>query len=357
MASIRRKGAYRWEARVNRNSVSQSRTFDTRSDAERWAAKTEQLVRQHRHGIAMEAETLTLDQALKNYADEVSPNKKDGGYIEKLMIERIRRDYPDLCKLPLPQVRLSTLKDWKEHMLTQTGPATFNRHRSLLRRLFVVAASEWDYESLENPVAKLSRAKEPLGRDRRVSDDDVEKLVATAEQMIVAGKRICEMPAIIRLALATGMRAGEIRTLTWPMVDLTNHFIRIAAIHAKNSKARLVPLFPEAEEVLRALQQSTRCVFPGANRDKRAISKDFIEIKKQLGIADMVFHDLRHEFTSRKVEDGWGLLKVQVLTGHSNATMVNRYAHLDTTTLVAEIRQMPAGPLAAARQNLTAGPA
>jgi integrase len=51
------------------------------------------------------------------------------------------------------------------------------------------------------------------------------------------------------------------------------------------------------------------------------------------GIEDFVFHDLRHEATSRMVEAGLSLLEVQSITGHSNAEMVRRYTHLDTLKL------------------------
>ena len=58
---------------------------------------------------------------------------------------------------------------------------------------------------------------------------------------------------------------------------------------------------------------------------------------KAAEIEDFVFHDLRHEATSRMVEAGLSLLEVQSITGHSNGEMVKRYTHLDTLKLARKL--------------------
>lgn len=362
MANIRRKGPRRYEARVKRKGVEKSRSFTTRADANEWAARTEQLAIQGRYGLEEQNNTLTLSEALRDYKREVSSHKGNANS-EFYMVDRLEADFPELCAKPLGQIRTEHLRQWRKAMLQRLAPATFNRYRALLHHLFNVAATDWGLEALDNPVSKLRRAVEPPGRDRRLNDHEVNELVTTAVELLQLDEPICEMPEIISFALLTGMRAGEIRLLQWHMVDLRQGIIRLRGADTKSRKARLVPLFPGASDILQARQRSRKQihgpVFPNASRDNKAISKDFMRIRKVAGMENVRFHDLRHEFTSRKVEDGWGLLKVQQLTGHSTATMVKRYAHLDSTSLAAEIRQMPDGPLAAIRHqhSVSQGPA
>ncbi|MAN79671.1 MAG: integrase [Rhodospirillaceae bacterium] len=46
------------------------------------------------------------------------------------------------------------------------------------------------------------------------------------------------------------------------------------------------------------------------------------------GLNDVRFHDLRHTFASRLVQQGVSLYEVMHLTGHKSVSMVQRYAHL-----------------------------
>ena len=45
-------------------------------------------------------------------------------------------------------------------------------------------------------------------------------------------------------------------------------------------------------------------------------------------IRGLRFHDLRHEATSRTVENGMSVFQVSLITGHKSMAMVRRYAHL-----------------------------
>ena len=55
---------------------------------------------------------------------------------------------------------------------------------------------------------------------------------------------------------------------------------------------------------------------------------------------DIHFHDLRHEGTSRLLERGLSLPEVQSITGHTMASMVQRYAHIRADTLADKLDAM-----------------
>jgi integrase len=60
---------------------------------------------------------------------------------------------------------------------------------------------------------------------------------------------------VVQLAYHTGMRQGEILTLTWGQVDLKEGFIRLTHRDTKTEEGRLVPL---NKEIIRMFQDMPR---------------------------------------------------------------------------------------------------
>jgi integrase len=65
-------------------------------------------------------------------------------------------------------------------------------------------------------------------------------------------------------------------------------------------------------------------VFPISARSLRVAYDQALE---KAGISDFHFHDLRHTFATRLVQNGVDLHKVQKLLGHRTIAMTQRYAH------------------------------
>ncbi|MBI2585955.1 MAG: site-specific integrase [Rhodospirillales bacterium] len=65
----------------------------------------------------------------------------------------------------------------------------------------------------------------------------------------------------------------------------------------------------------------------GGEQIKR-VKTSFETAREKAGIADLRFHDLRHTFASRLVQQGIPLYEVMHLTGHKTVSMVQRYSHL-----------------------------
>src|SRR6187455_2472151 len=102
MATIRKLRG-RWQAQVRRRGVPpRARSFDKRTDAERWARDLE--AEADRSGFVADtrfAEKTTLGQLLTRYRDQVTPTKR-GAHVERCRINALLRR--DICHRTLAKL-------------------------------------------------------------------------------------------------------------------------------------------------------------------------------------------------------------------------------------------------------------
>lgn len=315
------------QAKIRRKGYPpQSRTFNTKAEAEKWARAVEHEMDRGIFADRREAERTTLAEALDRYEREVTPRKK-GAKQERLRIAQWRRD--TLAKYSLANIRGADLAAWRDRRLNAgTSPTTVRNDLALISHLFNTAIKEWGLESLSNPIDKIKMPAAARARDRRlVGEEDARLLEA-------CNTSSCPWLAPITiLAVETAMRQGEMLALTWDNVDLTRRVARL--LDTKNGERRDVPLSTTAIAVLTALPRAIDGrVFP--------ISQDNLEgywrrATKAAEIADLRFHDLRHEAASRLFEKGLNPMEVAAITGHKTLQMLKRYTHLRAEDLASRL--------------------
>ncbi len=191
-----------------------------------------------------------------------------------------------------------------------------------MKHAFSLAVREWEW-TRDNPVKKISMEKENNGRDRWLTEDEEKRLLEEASEWL---------REIIAFALNTGMRLGEILSLTWKAVDLNRRTATI--FKSKNGERRTIPLNEMASEVLKGRakvrSRKTDLVFFNENHavyDYSNPEKAFRSALDKAKIQDFRFHDLRHCFATKLVQRGVDLYKVQLLLGHQTPLMTQRYPH------------------------------
>jgi integrase len=126
------------------------------------------------------------------------------------------------------------------------------------------------------------------------------------------------------LAIESAMRQGELLALTWADLELQK---RVAKLRdTKNGEARDVPLSTRAVEIIRALPRQLDASSPLFPLSKDQIIRVFRQACNDAGIANLHFHDLRHEAVSRICE----LLPMHEamrVSGHKTPAMLMRYYH------------------------------
>ncbi|MGA2958561.1 MAG: site-specific integrase [Thermodesulfobacteriota bacterium] len=136
---------------------------------------------------------------------------------------------------------------------------------------------------------------------------------------------------MVRFAINTGLRQGEILDLKWPQVDLSRKIFTI--LEQKNHGKDTLPLNKMALKVLRAkarYRSVSDQIFYNGNGgriDGGNLRRSFYSSVKQAKIGHFRFHDLRHTFATRLVQAGVDIYTVQKFGRWRNISMVMRYAH------------------------------
>lgn len=206
---------------------------------------------------------------------------------------------------------------------TPLSPATKNRHLATIKRILHLAA-EWGWIPR---APKLSKFEEP---DKRVRWEAPATVVAMIEAMSLEWMRDISI-----MAVATGMREDELRSLELSHVDLRQCNAWVVAENAKSGYARAVPLNADAISVIkRRLPAAVKYVFerpPVEGRSRKISQIDSRCLKRacaDVGVEDFHFHDFRHTWASWHVQNGTPLLALKDLGGWETLEMVQRYAHL-----------------------------
>jgi len=141
---------------------------------------------------------------------------------------------------------------------------------------------------------------------------------------------------LMKMALYTGMRRGELFKLKWEDLDFDRGFIHIR--DPKGGQDHKIPLNPAAHQLLLAHPRTdSPFVFPGRQGKQRTdINKQVSRIKAAAGLPKdfRALHGLRHTYASMLASSGQvDLYVLQKLLTHKSAAMTQRYAHLRDETL------------------------
>lgn len=265
---------------------------------------------------------LSLSEALDRYEQEISSLKK--GYRQERKRIRAWKSHP-LASSPISSIRRSDIAIYRnERIKAGLSSNTIRLDLAVLSHLYEIARLEWGMESLQNPVKAIRLPPVPEGRDRRLEPGELEKILSACSD---------EMSQIVRFAIETAMRRGEILSMNWENVYLEKRVVLLP--ETKNGKSRAVPLSLEATSILgkrsrKSLEKNGKVW--SLNPD--VVSRNFAQACRKAEISDLRFHDLRHEATSRLFEKGLTVMQVATITGHKTLQMLNRYTHLRAEDLV-----------------------
>ncbi len=179
-------------------------------------------------------------------------------------------------------------------------------------------------QELAVPALKLPREREPAGRERWLSAEELRDLESATPREW--------WPLFATLAF-TGLRIGEAQELRGGDVRLAERRIRIhdADHRVKTaSSVRDVPI-PEplarllAEHVTRFPIGPNDLLFDSPFDDYRTARRVFTRACRAAGLRSVTLHDLRHTFAVHAAQSGVPIPRIQKLLGHATVAMAMRY--------------------------------
>ncbi|MBM4152240.1 MAG: tyrosine recombinase XerC [Kiritimatiellaceae bacterium] len=250
--------------------------------------------------------------------------------------------------------RLSARKFLVFFQKLELEPTTTSRKLSALRSFYKFMVRE-EYVAL-NPFSGLHLPKKGNYLPTVLSMKEVEQLLAAPEAMAAASTSSSifqsYMPvrdtAILELLYSTGMRIGELVSLTEARVDILSG---IVSVLGKGKKERLCPLGRPAEKALQkalAMRSEVWNSLGVSGSGKRAlflnkfggpITVRSIErmLKTYVGYCGLKPtispHALRHSFATHLLDNGADLRSVQELLGHASLSTTQIYTHVSVEKL------------------------
>lgn len=339
MASITNYAGGKWRAIVRRRGyATRSAILPTRLKAEAWARKVEAEIDAMRipGSTREQAKRQTAAALLERFAKEVSPHRK-GAKWETVRIAKIIRE-ADWTRMRLSDLRPEHIRAWRDQALTRLSPASVNREMNLLSGVFTHAIKEWSAPLAANPVHAVRR---PAGANKARNRRPTEKEIADICRE--SGWKEDAKPTVgyeyvgwaVLIAVETAMRLGELCTARIADFHPAERYI---ALHdTKNGDARNVPLSRRALDLLTFLcegRPATEHIIPVK---AATLGNYFRDVRNRLGIADLHFHDTRHEATTRLSKKLPNVLELSAVTGHRSLQSLKRYYHPTASSIAAKL--------------------
>ena len=284
---------------------------------------------------------MTFAQWGQIYLERYASQKKSAAD-DRRHIRTLSAFFGNLLLSQLTKERVEEFKQLRKERVTFKGTpvnaATCNRELACLRHLLKLAVEEGMLEAA--PPVRLYR--EHGERERALSEEEFQRLLAVSPR---------HLQRLLLCGYETGMRAGEIKRLTWDKVDLKTGFIRLVAEDTKTSEKRPIPISLALQDVLEEIRKEQRegKVAPIDGRVFTWNGKPMTEGWKtafhtacrKAGVEDFHFHDFRHTFVTRKVREGWDYKRIMAITGHKTFAVFQRYNNPSEEDIRAVVLETP----------------
>jgi len=347
LAYIRKKRD-RWSVSICKKGYPEKyATFDTELEARKWATVTESEMIRGVYTDRTEAERTLLgdliDRFITDYAEkpENYKQREDKKEAWRFQLQHLKNALGQYSLAAIDQKLIKKYRMDRGNMKYRGTPikdSTIRKEIFMLSKLFKYAQHEENITMPRgNPVELISKPGEGKARDRRLSKDEMKKLLDKCK----ASRNIYLLPAV-ELAIELAMRQGELLALRWKDVDLSRSIATIKESKSDDDEVqgRIVPLSGRAIKILKAMPRSIDGVVLPVQR--MTLYHAFHAAVVRAGIEDFNFHDLRHESLSRLSERGdFSMLEMAAVSGHRTLQMLKRYNHQDAERLAKKLKSTP----------------
>jgi len=202
-------------------------------------------------------------------------------------------------------------------------PATANRSLALLSTVF-----NQIFPEIPNPCKGVKKFVE-ISRDRFLQPEELKRFFAVLYDP--------STPEILRdyvlLSMFTGGRRSNMLSMRWKEISFERLIWSIPAAKSKNAAPMVIPLIPDAVEILtrRRSQTSSVFVFPGTGKTGHYAEPKtaWRTLIKKAGLDNIRIHDLRRTLGSWQTMTGASSTVVGKTLGHKSPEATAVYARMN----------------------------
>ncbi|PAD35959.1 tyrosine-type recombinase/integrase [Terribacillus saccharophilus] len=228
---------------------------------------------------------------------------------------------------------------WENHKFlpksSQTVGLSIETVNTRLKTLRVFFGCLVDEKGInENPMEGVKNLRKEESNISVLNEDELRRLLMAPNQISFPEFRDY---VLMYLLVDSMMRIGEAQRLQIQDFDLYSNAVTIPAAIAKSRRARTIMLQVRTIKLIKELYAENKTDFDtnhifltnyGEPMERNHFRKRLIAYAKKAGITKKVHpHILRHTAATMFLEDGGDIRHLQMILGHSDMRMVQRYTH------------------------------
>lgn len=256
----------------------------------------------------------------------------------------------------LPALRPEDIERYRNHLQGKVAPSTVNTHLKVIRVALEKAVNQGIFD--RNPGRQVDNLKTSDDRHERraFTVDELKKLLA------VCGD---DWRTAVIFGVYTGLRLGDIQSLTWSNIDLQTSELTI-----QTRKTGRIQILPLAKPLLSHVETLPAGDNPDASlcptfqgKTVSWLSNQFFEVMASAGLvksrgdhqrkkgksgrgtrrqlSKVSFHSLRHTATSLLKNAGVSDVVTRDIVGHESEAVSRNYTHIDGETKRIALDKLP----------------
>ena len=350
MLSIRKKGRYytvRGTVRVGRETrtvAEHSTGTDRRNDAQEYASKLEEKIRET---VLYPERERQRGITFGNCVDQYLKRGENIRYTRLKQIEELLKYMEDAS---IEEIK-TRFKVFVQNRCKNLKPATINHYLATLKAILNFASDTYGFK-----VPKIPPQKE---------NNKLVRFLSLRQQVALLHYYPSFVRALFFIYCYEGARSQEGMQLLWE--DISFERKQITFTRTKNGKIRTVPMHPKVRRELLKLwykrekpraghiflnarghpYPDTRDIFGARSNPLTCIHKtalrranDYLLRKGIPLIKSFRIHDWRHHFASRATMEGIDRQTIMRIGGWSSSAMLDRYADVSTEHLQESIKKL-----------------
>ena len=311
--------------------------------------KADEYIRNLKLGLLNDNQLYTINVLLPKWLFDVKKNELKASSFESY--ESTFRNYIKpylIADLPINDLKSLKVQEFYNKLSKDDiSPNNIKKVHKLLRQFF--SYTEKEGYVLKNPCINVTLPKNKKEVENIITERKTKFQYFNEDEI----KQILELfkntryENIIKFALGTGMRKGEILGLQWQDIDFKNkeihviHNLSYIANINKDTRSyktvlqtpksensiRIIPMSEKIYNLLNSLDKNSNFVFSsrGSHFDIKWTEKFWNKTLKGTNLEGKKFHDLRHTFATMLLLNGANLIQIKELLGHSSVKITEMY--------------------------------